>query len=174
MRINIRAEGFDRTPQLRAAVEARLSAALGSFGDRIQVVAVHLHARRGLYQPDATTCEIVATVHPSGEVRVRADDAQMRVSVDRAAQAIRVSIDRELAQPSPRPHSPAATEEVLASGALEIVLDNNRISHQTREMLERPEHHLRPVRIREYWRPAKAEDVARPNEIEELGRALVR
>jgi hypothetical protein len=42
------------------------------------------------------------------------------------------------------------------------VLDDNRISHHQRELLARPENHLRPVRVRERWKPPGAEDEDAP------------
>lgn len=84
-----------------------------------------------------------------------------------ATRAIRSAVDHEWAQPSQPTDSPPLTEDTTVSGALEIVLDNNRISHQMREMLERPENYLRPVRIREYWRAPWADDAAPPKEVEE-------
>ena len=77
----------------------------------------------------------------------------------------------DLAEASHLPNSPHVTSHADATGALEIVLDGNRISHETREMLERPENELRPVRIREYRRPAEVEDGAWPQVVEDaLGR----
>jgi hypothetical protein len=61
------------------------------------------------------------------------------------------------------------TEGPSGNGALEIVLDGNSISQQQREMLERPEHYLRPVRVREYWRPPDTDEDTFP---EELAHAL--
>jgi hypothetical protein len=49
--------------------------------------------------------------------------------------------------------SPPATDGPLHDPTLELVLDDNRISHQQREILDRPENYLRPVRVRERWRP---------------------
>ena len=43
-------------------------------------------------------------------------------------------------------------------GELEIFLDDNRISQHLREMLERPENYLRPIRIRESWRLRNVEE----------------
>lgn len=174
MRINIEAVGFELRPQLRASVESRLLAAFGAFADRVQSVAARLEARVGRQQPDATGCEIVVTLRPSGELRVRADGARMQVAVDRAAQAARATVERELAEPSP-PDAPPLTEDMGAAGALEIWLGGNWISHQTRAMLERPENYLRPVRIREYLRPPGVEDATPPNESEkEREHALAR
>ena len=45
----------------------------------------------------------------------------------------------------------AAAKEIDRSHdhALDVVLDDNRISHLQRELLERPENYLRPVRVRD-------------------------
>ena len=53
------------------------------------------------------------------------------------------------------PNSPDTVDDV-GSDVLEIVLKDNWISQHQREMLERPENYLRPIRVREYWRPARA------------------
>ena len=37
-------------------------------------------------------------------------------------------------------------------GVLEIALDDNQITQQLREWLERPENYLRPIRVRERWK----------------------
>jgi hypothetical protein len=98
---------------------------------------------------------------------VQAGHPQMEVSIERAAQAIRAAVDREVAQRSLLPGSLSMTRvtgDPAPQGALEIVLDGNRISQHQREMLERPENYLRPVRIREYWRPPGAEEDAFPEE----------
>ncbi len=50
------------------------------------------------------------------------------------------------------------------TGALDFVVDDNRISQLQREMLERPENYLRPIRLLECWtRPADANES--PNQV---------
>jgi hypothetical protein len=157
---------------MRSLVEARLLAALGQFRGQIEFVRVDLRTRVGRHEPDTAICEVTASLRPAGEVRAQAGDPQMQVSIERAARAIRAAVEREVAQRSPLPGPPSVTRvagDPTAQGALEIVLDGNRISQQQREMFERPETYLRPVRIREYWRPPGEED-ALP---EELAHALV-
>ena len=50
MRINVRSEGFQLTPQLRGVVVSRLLSALGPFSAHIELVVVGLRAR---YRPHA-------------------------------------------------------------------------------------------------------------------------
>jgi ribosome-associated translation inhibitor RaiA len=171
--MNIHADGFDLSPRLRALVEARLFAALGRLRDQIESVRVHLRTRIGRNEPDTISCEVAARLRPAGEVRVRTDNPQMQVSIDRAAQAIRAAFEREVVQrPSPAesPSVTGVTADPAPDGALEIVLDRNRISQHQRGMLERPENYTRPLRVREYRRPPGVEDDASP---EELTQALV-
>ena len=164
MRIDIHVDGFELTSQLRVAVQSRLLKALRPFAGRIQFVDVHLQARVGRDQAGSYSCEIVVNLRPSGEVRVRTEDAEMEVSIDRAADKARVSIEHDGAQPPPE--WPLVTGEG-AGGAIEIVLDDNRISQHQREVLKRPENYLRPIRFREYWRPPQVEDETSPEELEE-------
>ena len=158
MRIDIQVDGFELTSQLRVGVQSRLLKALRPFDGRIQFVDVHLHARVGRDQAGTYSCEIVVNLRPSGEVRARTEDAEMEVSVDRAADKARVAVEDDVAQPPPE--WPLATGEG-AGGAIEIVLDDNRISQHQRELLERPENYLRPVRFRQYWRPPQVVDERR-------------
>ena len=165
MRIDTRVDGFELTSQLRVAVQSRLLKALRPFAGRIQFIGVHLQARIGRDQPGSYSCEIVVNLRPSGEVRVRTEDAEMEVSIDRAADKARVAVDHYVALTPPK--WPLATGEG-AGGAIEIVLDGNRISQHQRELLERPENHLRPIRVRQYWRPPQIDDETSPEEVEEV------
>ena len=163
MRINIHADGFELTSRLRAFVEARLLAALGQFRSQIEFVRVHLRTRVGRHEPATTACEVATSLRPAGEVRVRADNPRMQVSIDRAAHAIRAAVEREVAARSSLPGPPSVTgarRDSTAHRAVEIVLDGNRISQYQREMLDRPENYWRPVRIREYLRTPGAEEDA--------------
>jgi hypothetical protein len=45
---------------------------------------------------------------------------------------------------------------------LELALDDDRISHQQRQMLDRPESYLRPVLVPERWRPTPTAERDRP------------
>jgi hypothetical protein len=47
-----------------------------------------------------------------------------------------------------------------------MVLEGSRISQHHRGMLERPEYHLRPVIVREYWKPPEVEHDERAEERE--------
>jgi ribosome-associated translation inhibitor RaiA len=164
MRINVHSEGFRLTPQLRGVVVSRLLSALGPFGAHIQGVAVRLRAGTGHAQSDTTLCEVAVGLHPSGEVRARAEDAQMAVAIDRTAEDIRSAVEREVSRLQMVPGSPSPVD--AGSSTLEIVLKDNQISLHQRKMLERPENYLRPIRVREYWRPPGVEDNQVPEELE--------
>jgi ribosome-associated translation inhibitor RaiA len=164
MRINVRSEGFQLTPQLRGVVVSRLLSAVGPFGAYIEVVDVRLQARAGHTQPDTTICDIAASLRPSGDVRARGEDAHMPVAIDRAAEHMRSAIEREVS----RLQALHGAHQAVGPGrdALELVLHGNQISQHQREWLERPENYLRPVRVREYWRPPGVEDDEVPKELE--------
>jgi ribosome-associated translation inhibitor RaiA len=164
MRINVRSEGFQLTPQLRGVVVSRLLSAVGPFGAHIELVDVRLQTSAGHTQPDTTICDIAVSLRPSGDVRARGEDANMPVAIDRAAEHIRSAVEREVSRLQAAPDAPYA----VAAGpqALELVLDDNKISQNQREWLERPENYLRPVRVREYWRPPGVEDDEVPKELE--------
>ena len=154
MLVNIRAQGFDLTPQLRSFVESRLLGALGSFSARIQSVVAHLQPRLGHAQPEMTSCEIVVRFHPSGEISVRTEHLQIREAIDRAARSIRTAVEREVSRlPAPFPRTgPTAYDRVT------IMPADDRISHQQREVFERPVDYLPPVRVREHWKPPSVDD----------------
>jgi ribosome-associated translation inhibitor RaiA len=168
MRIDIHADGFDLSPRMRALVEGRLLGALRQFRGQIEFVRVHLRTRLG-QERDTTSCEVSARLRSASEVRVLIDDPEMQASVDRAAEAIRAAVEREFLLRPSLAESPSVTRVAGPSGygALEIVLDGNSISQQQREMLERPEHYLRPVRVREYWRPPGTDEDTVPGELAE-------
>ena len=117
-------------------------------------------------QPDTTVCDagVSVSLRPSGDVRARAEDAEMRVAIDRAAEHVRDAVEREVSRLQAAPRAPHAAE--AEPDALELVLDGNQISQRQREWLERPENYLRPIRIREYWRPPGVEDDEVPQELE--------
>ena len=164
MRINVRSEGFQLTPQLRGVVVSRLLSTVGPFGAHIELVDVRLQASAGHTQPDTTICDIAVSLRPSGDVRARGEDAHMPVAIDRAAGHIRIAVEREVSQLQVAPGAPHAVG--TGPEALELVLDDNKISQTQREWLERPENYLRPVRVREYWRPPGVEDDEVPKELE--------
>ena len=146
---------------------SRLLSALGPFGAHIELVS---RAPSGRYRPRRSPtrrlCDVAVSLRPSGDVRARAEDAQMAVAIDRAADDIRGAVEREVSRLQSVPSSPAPVGADAGSSALEIVLDDNRIAQQQREWLERPENYLRPVRVREYWRPPGVEDNEVPKELE--------
>jgi hypothetical protein len=109
-------------------------------------------------------CDVGVSLRPSGDVRARAEDAEMHVAIDCAAEHVRGAVEREVSRLQAAPRAPHAAE--AEPDALELVLDGNQISQQQREWLERPENYLRPIRIRELWRPPGVEDDEVPQELE--------
>jgi ribosome-associated translation inhibitor RaiA len=170
MRIDVHSEGFQLTPQLRGVVVSRLLSALGPFGAHIESVLARLRASTGRAQPDTTICDVAVSLYPSGKVRARAEDASMPFAIDQAAEDIGAAVDREVSRLKT---VPSASRGIgVGSETLEIVLDDNRISQHLREWMERPENYLRPIRVREYWRPPGVEDNEGPEELEPALAAL--
>ncbi len=168
MRINVRSEGFQLTPQLRGVVVSRLLSVLGPFGAHIDLVGVRLQTITGHTQPDSTICDVAVSLLGQCDVRARAEDAQMPVAVDRAAEDIRRAVEREVSRVQAVRRAPRG---VRVGEPREILLDDNRISRQQRELMERPEHYLRPIRAREYWRPPGIDDNEVPGELESVSAA---
>ena len=164
MRINVRSERFQLTPQQRGVRVSQPLSALRPFGTHIELVVVGLRASTGHTQRDTMVCDVGVSLRPSGDVRARAEDAEMRVAIDRSAEHVRGAVEREVSRLQAAPRAPHAAEAEL--DALELVLDGNQISQQQREWLERPENYLRPIRIREYWRPPGVDDDEAPQELE--------
>ena len=102
MHINIYAVGFELSPSRRSAVESRLSEALRSFDSHIQSAVVRLTAVTGRHEAVGTRWDIVVSLRPSGEVRVRIEDAQMQASANVAVRAIRSAVEREIGKASLR------------------------------------------------------------------------
>jgi ribosome-associated translation inhibitor RaiA len=149
MKVNIHTEGVQLTSRLRELVEFRLWSALRPFREHVASAVMNLRGRLDRSQPATAGCDVVVTLHPSGEVRAGAQDARLEEAIDRAIEGIREAVKYAVSQPVVR--------TPIGHGALEIVLDGNRISQHHREMLERPENYLRPVIVREYWRPSEVE-----------------
>lgn len=163
MRIDVHAHGFELRPQLRTFVESRLLAALGLLHARIQVAIVHLEARGG-HQAQTTSCEVIVRLRPSGEVRVRAEDALLHVAIARASNGIAAAVERDAAQRQPTPAA-SASGETRRRNALGAVRDGRRIPRHPRERLGRPtQNRLRPARLPEQWRPPGVEDDELPDE----------
>lgn len=164
MRINVRAEGFELRPQLRHAAVSHLLSALRPFRAHIELVSVRLSSRKARSQPETTICDVAVTLRPAGEVRARAEDARMDRAMTRASFDLRDAVEREVS----RLQAPRRASHAVDAGpdALELVLHDNQISQQQRNRLERPENYLRPIRIREYWRPPGVQDDEAPQELE--------
>ena len=154
MRINLHASGFDLANCTRDFVQSKLLYRLGEFRGRIGSVEVNLSTARGRSRPDMPACEIVVNIHPSGEVRRRAEHEWLHVAIDQAASVVSAEVEREMRHARPTFASPPAIGDGLHDRPLELAsLDDDRIPHQQREMPDRPESDLRPVRVTERWRP---------------------
>jgi ribosome-associated translation inhibitor RaiA len=164
MRIDVRSEGLELTPQLRQVAVSRLLSALGPFGAHIALVGVRLETSTPRTQPATTICDVAVSLHPSGEIRVRGEEPTMPGAIDRAAEEIRSAVEREVARPQAAPRASYVAE--AAPGSLKLVLNDNQISQQQREWLERPKNYMRPICIREYWRPPRVEDDEMPEELQ--------
>jgi ribosomal subunit interface protein len=151
MLITFRTKGFEVEPLTRRYVESRLLSAIGQFRSRIESVRVSLDASRDRRASNGAVSEIAVHLRPSGSIRSRAEHSEMRVAVDRAIGQVRSELEREIAR-IPRTVPTAKEIERSHDHTLDIMLDDNRISHHQRELLERPENYLRPVRVRERWR----------------------
>ena len=171
MRIKIYAEGFQLSSQLRALAEVRLLSALGPFRKHIELAVVHLGAGSDRTQSDTTSCDVVVTLLPSGEVRARAREGRMEGAIDRATERIGGAVEHAVSQTQAPSAASPVVRHAIGHGAIELVLDGNRISQHDREMLERPENYLRPVIAREYWRPPGAEHEEPLEERETVGLA---
>jgi len=164
VRINIYAEGFQLTPELRAYVDLRLLSALGRFSDRIESAVVRLRARNRRTESERASCDVVVTLHPSGEFRSRAEEPRLEDAIDRSVNEIGLSVESAVSLAQPLSVPSRITEKPIGHDTLEVVLDGNRISLDQRQMLERPKNYLRPVAVREYWRPPGVEDNEGPEE----------
>jgi len=164
MRINVRSEGLELTPQLRQVVVSRLLSALDPFGAHIASVGVRLLTSTARTQPATTICDVAVSLRPSGEVRVRAEEPTMPGAIDRAAEDIRRAVEREVARLQAAPRASLVAE--AGPGSLELVLNDNQISQQQRDWLERPENYMRPIHIGEYRRPPGVEDDEMPKGLE--------
>jgi ribosomal subunit interface protein len=152
MLITFRTKGFEVEPLSRHYVESRLLSEIGRFRSRIESVTVSLDASRGRRaDSDGAVSEIAVHLRPSGVIRSRAEHSEMRVAVDRAIAQVRPELERAIARMA-KTVAPAKKIDRSQDHALDVMLDDNRISHHQRELLERPENYLRPVRIRERWR----------------------
>jgi ribosome-associated translation inhibitor RaiA len=151
MLITVRTKGFEAEPRTRRYVESRLLSAIGQFRTRIKSVTVSLDASRDRRASDRAVSEISVHLRPSGGVRSRAEHSEMRVAVDGSIAQVRSELEREIARIA-RTVGPAKAIERSHHNALDVMFDDNRISHHQRELLERPENYLRGVRVRERWR----------------------
>lgn len=163
MRINIHAQGFQLTSQLRAFAESRVLSALGPFRNHIKSTVVDLRAKSDRSQPSTTSCHVVVSLHPSGELLGRAENTWMDESIDAAINEVRTAVQHVVSQRRRALAPSRVVEPAIRRAALE---NGTRISPHDREMLERTENHLRPVVVREYWKPSEVEHDERTEERE--------
>jgi len=162
MRINLHASGFDLANLTRDFVQSKLLHRLGEFRDRIRSVEVNLSTAKGRTRPDGAACEIVVNIHPSGEVRRRAEHEWLHVAIDQAASTVSAETERQMREAGPTLESPPCVGERLHDAVLELALDDDSVIHQQREMLERPERYVQPSRVTERWEPTRPAEVDGP------------
>ena len=124
--------------------------ALRPFRGRIASAVMILRAEIDHTRPNTSGCDVVVTLHPSGEVSAGAQQAGMEDAIDRATDTVRDAVEHAVSQPRTVSVASPVEGSVIEHGAIEIVLDGNRISQYQREILERPENYMRPVIVREY------------------------
>ena len=149
MLITFRTNRFELEPATARYLESRLLSQLAEYKTRIESLTVSLGPSRSRTDSGEVVCEIDVRLRPSGGFRARAEHLDMRVVVDRAIAHVGSELGRDVAG-VPTTVVPATANDRSLNQALDFVLDDNRISHLHRELLERPEHHLRPIRIREH------------------------
>ena len=96
MQLQIVARNLELTTSQREIVERRLGFALGRFGDRVRRVSVRFTDENGPRGGVDTTCRIVATIVPRGEVRVEVADVGVEAAASRAAERISRRVSTEL------------------------------------------------------------------------------
>jgi ribosome-associated translation inhibitor RaiA len=96
MQLQIVARNLELTSSQREIVERRLGFALGRFGNRVRIVSVRFTDVNGPRGGVDTTCRIVATIVPKGEVRVEVTDVGVEAAVSRAAKRIARRVSTEL------------------------------------------------------------------------------
>lgn len=163
MRTTVRSEQIELTPQLRQVVISRLQSALGPFSRHIESVDVRLETKTPHTPRDTTACDVTVKLRPTGEVRARAEDAKMDSAIVRACSDLRCAVESEVSRLHAAPRTFDAAD--VSPDPLDLVLRDNKISLQQRKRLDRPENYLRPIRIREYWRPPGADDDEVPQEL---------
>ena len=108
MRITVHAQGFELGAQLRRFAESRLLSSLSPLRSCIQLVIVRLEILTGEGYRQPTSCNVVVTLRPSGEVRARTEDVHMDVAIATASDRISAAVERAVAQAGPTVVSPPA------------------------------------------------------------------
>jgi len=150
MLITFRTNKFELEPATARHLESRLLSRLSEHGTRIESLTVSLDASTSRTESGEVVCEIDVRLLRSGGFRTRAEHSEMWVAVDRAVAHVRLELERDMAS-APRTAVPATAVDRSRNRALDFVSADSRISHLRPELLERPENHLRPSRVREHW-----------------------
>jgi ribosomal subunit interface protein len=93
MRINVYANGFQLTQEIRTFAEFRVLSALGQFEAQIESVIVHLEAGRS--QPATAVCRLVVRRHHTSEIHARAEGSQIHDAIDRATAATAAQLKQQ-------------------------------------------------------------------------------
>ena len=141
MRITVHAQGFQLGAQLRRFAESRLLSSLSPLRSCIQLAIVRLGIRTGEGYRQLTSCDVVVTLRPSGEVRARTEDVHMDVAIATASERIRAAVERAVSQARPTLVSPPAAH-ASSTEPIGIAL-NTGMSQHDREPLDGPENELR-------------------------------
>ena len=88
MDLQIRARGVELAPPLYSYVERRICFALCRFGSRVRRVLIRLDDLNGPRGGEDQRCKIVVSLSRSDKVTVEANDADMKVAANRAADRI--------------------------------------------------------------------------------------
>jgi hypothetical protein len=137
MRISVHPRGFELRP-------------LSRFRSRIRLVSVNLAIgiREGLCLP--ANCDVIVSLRPSGEVRVRNEDMHVDVVIAKTSELLRGAVERELSQGRPVPPSPRGTQGPAAEGI--AVAADSAMSPRKRKRSDRREYELWQMPAGEYWR----------------------
>jgi ribosome-associated translation inhibitor RaiA len=156
MRITVHAQGFELEPQLRGFAESRLWSSLSPLQSSIQLVTARLEIRTGEGDRQPTSCDVVVTLRPSGEVRARTGDVHMDVAIATASERIRAAVERAVSQAPGFVSPPAA--HASSTEPLRIAL-NTEMSQYDRESIDGPENELRRRPAGEDWKPPGVDGV---------------
>jgi ribosomal subunit interface protein len=96
LNIDITAQGFSITENLRDHVHRRLSFALGRFDDRIQRLSVKLENVNGSSDGTEMECRVIVQLSGMPNVVVKQDGPDAHSAVDQAADRVGNTVARKL------------------------------------------------------------------------------